>query len=157
MPSTPRRPTPAQRELVVAYIRAGGYPHVAAEAAGLPRSVFETWLRRGAGPRAPADLRAFRDAVRQAQAQARLGAEIAVFKGRPLDWLRAGPGRETPRSPGWTSNVKPAASAGERGHPLLGAPMQRLIAHLLRLLGPFPEARAALATALDHPADAQTD
>ena len=41
------RLTPALQEKIVAYIRAGGFPHVAAEAAGLPRRVFERWLERG--------------------------------------------------------------------------------------------------------------
>ena len=41
------RLTPALQEQIVAYIRAGGFPHVAAEAAGLPRQVFARWLERG--------------------------------------------------------------------------------------------------------------
>ena len=45
-----RPPTPLTPELqgrIVAFVRAGGYPHVAAEAAGVPRHVFERWLKRG--------------------------------------------------------------------------------------------------------------
>ncbi len=150
-------PTPELQQTIVAYIRAGGMPHVAAEAAGLPRAMFEAWLRRGRRPAAPAELRAFADAVRQARAQARLGAEIAVFKGRPLDWLRSGPGKETPTNPGWTSNVKPGTGADERGNPLLDPELRRLFAHLLDLLEPYPDVRAGVAAACAAPIRDKTD
>src|SRR5438105_1422557 len=90
--------TPAVEQAILAYVRAGGFPHVAAEAAGVPRAVFERWLARGQEPGGPAKYRAFLEAVRQAQAQARLGAEVSARDDKPLDWLRSGPGRETPAS-----------------------------------------------------------
>src|SRR6516164_9462118 len=101
MDRTPPRPTPDLEQVVAAYIRAGGFPHVAAEAAGVPRAVFEGWLRRAQAARPGAAYRRFADAVRLAQAQARLGAEIAALKDKPLDWLKAGPGKERPDAPGW--------------------------------------------------------
>ncbi len=61
------RLTPALQEQIVAYIRAGGFPHVAAEAAGLPRRVFKRWLERGQRSDAPPDYRAFALAVMEAQ------------------------------------------------------------------------------------------
>src|SRR5262245_14793324 len=85
---------------IPSYIRAGGYPHIAAEAAGVPREVFDDWLQRGQQKKAPAVYRRFADAVRQARAQARLAAEIAAFKAKPMDWLRSGPGKETADVPG---------------------------------------------------------
>ena len=58
--------TPAVEQAILSFIRAGGFPVVAAEAAGVPRAVFERWLARGEAPRGPAKYRAFAEAVRQA-------------------------------------------------------------------------------------------
>jgi hypothetical protein len=156
MPATPRSPTPAVQQTIVAYIRAGGFPHVAAEAAGVPRTVFMTWLRRGEKPKAAAHYRAFYEAVLQARAEARMRAEIAAFKNRPLDWLRSGPGKEKPDNPGWTGNVKAATGQGP-GDAMLQPWMQQLVASLLGVLAPYPEARAALASALAEQADLDGD
>src|SRR5438128_313419 len=149
MPSQRHRLTPQVQQAIVAYVRAGGYPQVAAEAAGLPRAVFERWLRRGEGERAPAKYRAFAAAVRQAEAQARLGAEVAILSSKPLDWLRSGPGRATSDNPGWTASVRPLPlTRAPAASPALQPEVQALLASLLDVLGPYPEARAALAAAL---------
>jgi hypothetical protein len=142
------RPTPDLEQVVAAYIRAGGFPHVAAEAAGLPRAVFEDWLRRGQAPRPAAALRRFCDAVRLAQAQARLGAEIAALKDKPLDWLKAGPGKERPDAPGWSALAKAQAGRGKPTPLLLQPEMQAFLRALLRALEAHPEARAAAAEQL---------
>ena len=71
--------TAAVETTILAYVRAGGFAHVAAEA------------------------------VRQAEAQARLSAEVAALKGKPVDWLKAGPGKETAAKPGWSALAKPRA------------------------------------------------
>jgi hypothetical protein len=139
-------PTPALVEAITAYIRAGGYPHVAAEAAGVPRRVFQRWLRRGGRRQAPKELQDFRRAVLQAHAQARLKAEIAILDHKPLDWLRYGPGRETTTAPGWTSASKPCLQGPqEESNPLLDPRTQALIVIVLEGLNEFPEARARLA------------
>ena len=39
--------TAAVETTILAYVRAGGFAHVAAEAAGVPRELFEEWMRRG--------------------------------------------------------------------------------------------------------------
>jgi hypothetical protein len=145
MPASQPRPTPALQQTIAAYIRAGGFPHVAAEAAGVPRALFARWLRRGQRPKAAEDYRAFYQAILQARAQARLRAELAVFKARPLDWLRCGPGKETGDNPGWTGNVKAGSGSEEMVSPLLQPAVQDLVAQMLVLLGPYPEARAAVA------------
>ena len=46
---TTKRPllTPAVEKIILAYVRAGGFPHVAAEAAGVPRDLFDEWMRKG--------------------------------------------------------------------------------------------------------------
>src|SRR5262249_60533594 len=78
------RPTAQVEQNILAYIRAGGYPHVCAEVAGVPAEAFQDWMNR------PRD-RSFAGHVRQAHAQERLGAEIAIRTDRPLDWLRYRP------------------------------------------------------------------
>src|SRR5271170_2565226 len=98
--------TPEIEKAIVAYILAGGFADVAAEAAGIPREVFERWCRKGEQARAAPRYRAFALAVRKAVAQARLGAEVSVRKDKPLDWLRGGPGRETAGRTGWTANAR---------------------------------------------------
>ncbi len=98
--------TPAVEKVIVAYVRAGGYPHVAAEAAGIPREVFDDWLRKGEAGR-PLKYKQFVEALHQAEAQARLNAEVAALKDKPMDWLRAGPGKETAAKPGWSALAKP--------------------------------------------------
>src|SRR4051812_47421503 len=99
------------QQTIAAYIRAGGFPHVAAAAVGITRPRFERWLRKGRQPRAKPRYRAFHQVILQATAQARLRAEAAVFKNRPLDWLRSGPGRETTSNPGWTASARPAPAS----------------------------------------------
>src|SRR2546421_628308 len=107
MPRDRPSPTPELQQRICAFIRAGGFPRVAAEAAGVPAGVFERWLRRGKRRRAPDCYRAFAEAVAQARAQARLAAELQVFEKRPLDppyhrtpspgpWSRTSPGRAAP-------------------------------------------------------------
>jgi hypothetical protein len=138
--------TPAVQSLIVAYIRGGGFPTVAAEAAGVPRRRFEWWLRRGRRRNAPPEYRAFALAIMQATAQARLQAEVEVFKAKPLDWLKAGPGKPTDRSPGWTTAARAPVVKVEVSR--LEAELQRIITAVQVALAPFPEAAAAVSRAL---------
>jgi hypothetical protein len=147
------RLTAALQKEIVAFIRAGGYPHVAAEAAGLPREVFARWMERGRRRGAPAIYRAFARAVREAEAQARLDAEVNVRKAKPLDWLKAGPGKENAERPGWT-NASKSRAAAEGSSKLDG---QRIWSDILNLFGrcaeqlaAYPDARAALAAWLSQ-------
>jgi hypothetical protein len=134
--------TPAVQQAVIAYIRGGGFPSVAAEAAGIPRDVFDSWIQQGEKPRARQRFRDFALAVRQAAAQARLGAEVAVRDDKPLDWLRCGPGRETAEVIGWTGPARPRTAAGAAPCVLLDPDVQVLSAGLLRALESQPEARS---------------
>jgi hypothetical protein len=138
--------TPALQEQIVAFIRAGGYPHVAAEAAGLPREVFARWRARGRRSDAPPAYREFERAICEAEAQARLQAELTIRGDKPLDWLKAGPGKDRADNPGWTNPGKPRAAAADGG-----ADLELLWPRILHLLGrcaeklqDYPEARAAL-------------
>src|SRR5207244_4277507 len=84
-----------------------GFPHVAAEAAGVPKEVFDNWLKKAEKRGTKAPYCAFGDAVRTAVAQARLAAEMKAFQDDPIAWLKSGPGKERPGAPGWTTTIKP--------------------------------------------------
>jgi hypothetical protein len=144
--------TPRFIKDVTAFIRAGGFAHVAAEAAGVPADVFDAWLARGHKKvrRVSNPLyRQLHDEVRTAKAQARLKAEMAVLEDNPAKWLQQGPGKEKPEQEGWTVPVKPIVREGNQTiNVLLSPQMQGLFATILQLLEPYPEARARIAEAL---------
>jgi hypothetical protein len=145
----PMPPTAEQTQSIASFIRSGGFPHVAAEAAGVSVEVFDFWLRLGRAPNAGAVLRQFYEAVRQARAHARVVAEMAAFKNRPLEWLKSGPGKETVDSAGWTGTIKPQTAAeDEELNPLLRPELREVFHKLLQALAPFAEARAAAARVL---------
>ncbi len=132
------RLTEALERNILAYIRAGGFPHVAAEAAGVPSEVFHEWMNRPTRR-----FRRFRRAVRQAQAQARLRVEIAVMEAKPLDWLKSGPGKPQVNPPGWTAAARSPAEVGTSSL-LLDPRMQRLLSLLLDVIGEQPPLREQL-------------
>lgn len=135
-----QRITPAAEQAVIAYVRAGSFPHVAADAAGVAADVFARLTADGG----PSRHRGFADAVRQAQGQARAAAEIAVHGDRPLDWLKSGPGRPQPGRPGWTAPAKAADPRQSERSPLEDSGVQRYFAELLDAMGAHPEARAGV-------------
>jgi hypothetical protein len=132
------RITPEIERLVVATIRNGGYPHIAAAAAGIPRPVFERWLERGQASAAP-PYRQFWERVQQARAHARLSAEMEVRKKDVKFWLRYGPGKDRADAPGWTS--KPTS----RRRRAKGGEVQEFLGLLMLGLERFPDARQAVA------------
>lgn len=142
----PQRLTPALAERILGYLRAGGYDWVAAEAAGVPRAVFEEWLERGARRRRQ-PYRRFYQEVMAARAQSRLKAEIDTRDKDPRFWLRYGPGRELPDQPGWSSAVK-ALARTDSGNILDSPAWGRFFPFLLRALEGFPEARLTLVEGL---------
>ena len=145
----PRHPLTAEvQQQIVALVRAGGFPHVVAVAAGVPVRVFEYWLRCGRAKKPQPLYRDLLEQVEQAQAQARLVAETQALRKAPLSWLRYGPGRQTGRLPGWTDAVKPP-KAERHAFASSVRRTQELVSTMLEALEPFPEARAALAQALD--------
>jgi hypothetical protein len=153
--------TPELQATICAFIRSGAFPQIAAEAAGIPQKVFERWLRYGQAKRPLALYRNFAQAVRQAQAHARLLAENHALQQEPLTWLKSGPGKETARMPGWTSPIKPATPKRKRSG-MSDERFMEFLACLLKALTPFPEARLAAAAALeqggwmDDPAEPET-
>jgi hypothetical protein len=134
---------------ICAFIRSGGFPHVAAEAAGIPVGVFHEWLLQGE-KRVRANgnplCHKLRNDVRTAVAPARLTAEVAVFSDNPAKWLQTGPGKEQPNNPGWSVPVKPIIKETTNNLNLLLSPqLQGMFAVILQLLEPYLEARAKIA------------
>ena len=138
--------TPALQERIVAALRAGGFPQVAAEAWGVSAETYRRWMRRGE-VQGIEPYRSFAAAVREAIAQARLRAEMDIFENQPRIWLQHGPGRETAESPGWTTAVKPSAS--RRGpKPIDENMIGGLLAWLDEHLKPWPDIREIVGAAM---------
>ena len=98
--------TPDTSASICAAIRAGAFDYIAAEAYGVGRTTFYTWMQKGEDEAEDEIYREFRNDVEEARAQARLGAELEVRKGNALAWLRLGPGRDRKHAPGWTEQVE---------------------------------------------------
>lgn len=149
MPRAPFPYDPLLADRVLSYIRSGGYPLVAAEAAGVPREAFLQWLKWGERKKAREPYRGFARGVRQAIAHGRLVVELAVHEKDPKFWLTHGPGKETANNPGWTGEVRPAGDQASAAEAANGdAQWQALYTLLMNALAPFPEARLAVAQAL---------
>jgi hypothetical protein len=143
------RLTPELSTDIIAFIRAGAFPLVAAEAAGVPSAHFQKWIEIGEKGRARAPYRSLAREVRKAAATARILQERAVYQKDAKYWLAHGPGKETPGNPGWTGEVRPInlESASSR----LGAPRsewESILSKIKQALAAFPEAQIAVAAAL---------
>lgn len=136
------------QSLICGLIRAGAFPHVAAEAAGIPQRVFERWMRCGKVRQPVEEYRLFAAAVMTAKAHARALAETDVRKRYPVSWLRSGPGREGDGKPGWTGTVQPVPLKGPDDTMGSSERWWAVFPPLLDALAPFPEARAAAAAVL---------
>jgi hypothetical protein len=142
------RLTPELTEQIAAAIHAGGYPHVAAEAFGVPKDVFDDWLKRGNQKNAWDPYRTFAIEVRKAFALARLRAEAASYEKNPKLWLVNGPGRETEEQPGWSVPVKPTDVGAEGHNALLDPQLMAIFRTVMEVLEPYPEASSKVAQAL---------
>lgn len=114
-PGRPLRLTDEVQEKIVALVRAGAFQGAAAEAAGVPERTFYEWRARGRGEhrtrRATPRLRAFAQAVDQAAAEARMGAEIRVYREQPKFWLTHA-ARSKLESEGWTEPKDQSGGGG---------------------------------------------
>jgi hypothetical protein len=141
--------TPALEEEICRYLSSGGFEHVAAEAAGVPAEVYAGWIESGRRKGAREPYRTFYRRVLKARAQARLLAETTVLQKAPQVWLKSGPGRETPNSPGWTRDVSAVPRPDSKAvRPLASAEWAALWQRIEAALADFPDARLALAQAL---------
>ncbi|HEX5269446.1 MAG TPA: hypothetical protein VFW33_03115 [Gemmataceae bacterium] len=140
-------------EQIASRVQGGAFPHVAAEAAGIPAEVFQDWMERGSRPGAREPYRSLAERVRHAHGHARCMAEVELRQSEPKAWLLNGPGKISDTLPGWSTAVKGQPGADRDAvNLLLDARVQALLAALLAALEPFPEARVAVAAAL-APAD----
>ncbi len=134
---------------IASRVQGGAFPHVAAEAAGVPAEVFQDWMERGSRPGAREPYRSLAERVRHAHGHARCMAEVALRTDDPKAWLLNGPGKNSDALPGWSTPVKAQPGADrDAANLLLDARVQALLAALMAALEPFPEARAAVAAAL---------
>ena len=110
--------TPQIEQTIVSYVRAGAFPHVAAQAAGISPRTFHDWMARGedrhSSRSSTPKLRAFARAVRTAQAEARIAAEVRVYREKPAQWLKYA-ARSTPDLEGWTEPRASGRNAGWGG------------------------------------------
>ena len=105
---------------ICAFVRAGAYDYAAAEACGISRRTFFEWLERGERKskrgRAPVYVQ-FACAIRRAQAEARVSAEVTVKKIDPKWWLSR-MHRERPDAPGW-NDTRSVELTGKEGKALI--------------------------------------
>src|SRR5438128_322027 len=105
MPARAHELTLDIQNAITAYVLAGAFPHIAAESAGIPATVFHRWMERGNPTERPPAWKPhklytpFWQAVRQASATARVRAEIDALREEAVKWLVQGPGKERPTSP----------------------------------------------------------
>src|SRR5262245_44191283 len=144
-----KRLTIALRKQIAASIRAGGYPHVAARAWGVPLEVFEDWLFRGRSSRAREPYASFAQDMDEAAAQARLWAELDVYQQDKRAWLEHGLGRERQGEPGWARSAGGSDSALAEGNILLSIAGMRLLRRLTDAVADIPEAHQRLTTVID--------
>ncbi|MCS7045109.1 MAG: hypothetical protein NZO58_02010 [Gemmataceae bacterium] len=140
--------TPQLSQQIVAAIRAGGYPHVAAQAWGVSPAVLEKWRRRGSGAAGREPWRSFLKAMAEAHAQARLKAEVAMLQDQPRIWLEHGPGRERRGQPGWSAAVRAATAAQTDAAALLHEEVREVVRIVLNALAAHPDLRQRLADEL---------
>jgi hypothetical protein len=145
------RLTPEIARQIAAFVRAGGFAEIAAQAAGVPPELWKLWEQLGRKPRGPRKYRILMQQIDEAAAHARLMAEMEVHKTKPDLWLTRGPGKEREGRPGWSGVVKPLiALTDARSVNLLQDPQSAaLIQLLLAALAPFPDARKAAVRALN--------
>src|SRR5258708_206078 len=140
--------TPEIARSIAAAIRAGVYPHVASEAVGLSRELFDEAMRLGTQSGAGSEVREFAAQIRQAIAQARMKAVMQLLSEDAGLWLKQGPGKASDSNPGWSNPVKPMADEETNESLASSAQLMELGAEILKALEPFADARAAVVKVL---------
>ena len=92
---------PQVYKALLARIRMGAFPHVAAQSLGISNHAFNSWMRKGEATYRGWYRRFYQDVI-QAASEARLVREIHVAQHDPLSWLKLGPGKTTKEQEGWT-------------------------------------------------------
>ncbi len=99
-------------ETILANLRQGMFPNVAAEAAGVPANILARWVERGRREGPGSEYYPFAMDYMVASAQARGVAEARVYEDAPIAWLLHGPGRNRPDSPGWSKTNEVTGPGG---------------------------------------------
>lgn len=106
MPKLTDALTPQLQAQILAAIRQGAYPPIAAEACGIPAATFTRWIEKGLQKKAPKTYRAFAREIAAAAAQARMMAEVKCYRDKPYQWLRHHPGMGPLDYPDWTNYAR---------------------------------------------------
>jgi hypothetical protein len=147
---TRKTPTAELLTQILASIRSGGYAHVAAAAWGVSEADWREWNRRAAKRRGGKAYREFFLKVEQAEGQARLKAELDAREADPRFWLKHGPGKDRPDSPGWSAMARAPRRRRKALANLFAVPeFLRLLAGLRQALAPHPEALADVTRILE--------
>src|SRR5262249_10830920 len=126
------------------------FPHVAAKAWGMSAAQLEFILEQAETGSDKSKNAKFGKKIIQAQATARLRAEMEAYDKNPILWLKSGPGKEKPQNPGWTSVVRPHLTAEHKTINLYTSPdFLGFMATLRQVLAPFPDALKALVDIMD--------
>ena len=134
--TTAPRLTPELEKSILAAIRAGGFADVAAAAFGVSRGLFRKWLRWGQADK-KGGYRAFALHVAQAQAAARLTAEMQAHQKDPRMWLRRSGPRD--RRLSRLDNLRPPpGQAAKQRRSLCGTGIRRLSRHVASDAGSLP-------------------
>jgi hypothetical protein len=144
------RLTPRLRDQIVAAVRGGAYPHVAAAAFGISRDLFDAWLHRGGAADAREPYRSLFQEVQAAHAQARVRAEVNALEEAPKFWLESGPGRDRAGEPGWASAVKASDAMSASRNALLEPEILDLIRAFCAELTSHPELRRRISQVLSQ-------
>ncbi len=121
---------------------------MAAAAFGVSRSLFRKWLRWGdAGKNGT--YRAFALNVAQAQATARLTAEMQAHQKDPRMWLRADPAAKPPTPKAGRRFVRPQAKQRNNVDPFAVPAFVAFLATLRATLTPYPDALKAVVAAME--------
>jgi hypothetical protein len=153
-PRIPRL-TPTLHHKIVHAVRAGGFPHIAAQAFGVTMTTLEAWLRRGETAHGRGPYRAFAREFREAVAQARLKAELHVFNEDPPRWLERGPARDRADCPGWSSAVKALINLGGERSALNDPGFQEWMGAMMNELKELPDAWKRLGRLVNGPGQAK--
>lgn len=127
---------------IVAAINKGTYPPIAAQAHGVDAATLARWLRTGRAKKAKNPYRSFALRVDKATAQARAKAEAKAWEKNPLAWLKHHPDLTHQAAPTWAGPTDDGPTTAE-DH-------QKLLAAILHALTPYPDARQAVANALQE-------
>ena len=114
---------------ILAHIRAGAFPHVAAQAAGVGYSTMRAWLTSDN----PA-FQEFQEAYMRVVALTRVDAEQRVFRTKPLQWLKV-MARSTPKGDGWSGPLYVGADSSIAHQEMTPEAIERMLQVARRIPG----------------------